>query len=177
LLAEVASGALEPQHISAPVRAACGRARVRRATVEAIDLQQRLVSIHAGPGAAAESVGYDHLVLALGSVPTFRDLPGLEEHAFALKSLGDASALRNHVLGLLELADAEPDPSERCRMLTFVVVGVGSRAPRPRQSSSTSFTRSGTTTRTSRPKSSGSCSCIRATDSCPSSRPSSARTR
>jgi NADH dehydrogenase FAD-containing subunit len=125
LLAEVASGALEPQHISAPVRAACGRARVRRAIVEAIDLEQRLVSIHAGPGAAAESVGYDHLVLALGSVPTFRDLPGLEEYAFALKSLGDASGLRNHVLGLLELADAEPDPSERRRMLTFVVVGGG----------------------------------------------------
>jgi NADH dehydrogenase len=125
LLAEVAGGALEPQHVSAPVRAACGRARVRRATVEAIDLEARSVSIRSGPGAAAEALRYDHLVLALGSVPTYRDLPGLEEHAFALKSLGDASTLRNHVLGLLELADAEADPVERRRMLTFVVVGGG----------------------------------------------------
>jgi NADH dehydrogenase len=64
-------------------------------------------------------------VLALGSIPDYRGLPGLEEHAFTLKTLEDAMRLRNHVISLLERADVEPDPEERQRQLTFVVAGGG----------------------------------------------------
>jgi len=58
-------------------------------------------------------------------VPSFHDLPGLETHAFTLKSLADAVRLRNHVIALLERADVEVDPEERRRQLTFVVAGGG----------------------------------------------------
>jgi NADH dehydrogenase len=125
MLAEVASSALEPQHISAPVRASCPRTRFRRAEVETIDLEGRAVRIRSGASGRAEALPYDHLVLALGSVPTYRGLPGLAEHAFPLKSLEDATVLRNHAIALLERADAEEDAALRARLLTFVVVGGG----------------------------------------------------
>jgi NADH dehydrogenase len=73
----------------------------------------------------SETLAYDQLVLALGSVPDYRELEGMEAQSFSLKTLEDATQLRNHVLALLERADVEPDPIERERQLTFVVVGGG----------------------------------------------------
>ena len=50
---------------------------------------------------------YDHLVLALGSVTNFFNLPGLAERALTMKSLGDAIQLRNRLIAHLEEADTE----------------------------------------------------------------------
>lgn len=127
MLAEVAAGTLHARHISAPVRAACPDTAFRRATVRAVDPTRRQIWLAPSPDpdAAAEPLGYDHLVLAVGAVPHFRDLPGLAEHAHTLKSLPDAERLRDHVLELLERADSEPDPVERSRLLTFTVAGGG----------------------------------------------------
>jgi NADH:ubiquinone reductase (H+-translocating) len=121
MLAEVASGGLEAQHISTPVRAAVSHTRFRHGRVVGVDVAQRVVRLDAGGG----TVAYDHLVLAVGSVPHFLDLPGMAEHAFTLKSLSDAARLRDRVLSLLERADQETDPAERARLLTFVVAGGG----------------------------------------------------
>jgi NADH dehydrogenase len=101
------------------------RTHVRRATVEAIDTVAQVVRVRASAAMLTEAVPYDHLVLALGSVPRYFGLPGMEEHAFTLKSLHDATQLRNHVIALLERADVEPDEAERHRQLTFVVAGGG----------------------------------------------------
>lgn len=121
MLAEVASSALEPSHISAPVRATVPHTRFRHAAVEEIDPVGRAVRLATG-----DRIGYDHLLLAVGSVPHFLDLPGVEEHALTLKDLDDAMVLRDRVIGLLERADhVEPDPLERQRLLTFVVAGGG----------------------------------------------------
>jgi len=125
MLAEVASSALEAQHISAPVRAACRLTSFRRAALEAIDPVAGVVTVSSGRGLPAAELPYDHLVLALGGVPHFFDLPGLEESSFTLKSLGDAIRLRDHVLAMLERADVEADPVERQSLLSFVVAGGG----------------------------------------------------
>src|SRR3990170_3105644 len=125
MLAEVASSGLEAQHISAPVRAACLHTRFVRAEVEGVDTATQVVRVRASPSVPVETLPYDHLVLALGSVPNFYGLPGLEEHAFTLKTLDDATRLRNHVIALLEHADVERNADERRRMLTFVVAGGG----------------------------------------------------
>ena len=125
LLAEVAGGELEPQHIGVPLRAALPHTDVRRGEVTAIDTRERAVWINSGPAIPVERVPYDQLVLALGSVPDYRGLPGLETHAFAFKTLDDAVRLRNHIIGTLERADAEPDRAQRRRLLTFVVAGAG----------------------------------------------------
>ena len=122
MLAEVAGSSLEAQHISAPIRATCPRTRFYRGEVESVDFERRELRLS---GSSVGSLHYDHLVFALGSVPNFRQLPGLEEHSFTLKSLQDATTLRNHAIELLERADVEPDANERARMLTFVVAGGG----------------------------------------------------
>ena len=123
MLAEVAAGAVEPAHISVPVRAAAGHTRFRQGTVVDIDVDAR--TVHLTGNAGSEVVGYDHLVLAVGSVPRFPDLPGVQDHAFTLKDLGDATRLRNHVLTALERSDRADAGPERKRLLTFVVAGGG----------------------------------------------------
>ena len=68
---------------------------------------------------------YDQLVLALGSSTSTFGLPGIAENTWALKTLDDADALRNHLVWLLELADTIDDDARRDRLLTLVVVGGG----------------------------------------------------
>src|SRR5690606_38412579 len=97
MLAEVASGALEPQHISAPVRASAPLTRFRHGTAEHIDLARRTVIVDTGT--TREVLPYDQLLIAVGSVPNFPGVPGGREHAFTLKNLDDARVLREHVLG------------------------------------------------------------------------------
>jgi NADH:ubiquinone reductase (H+-translocating) len=123
MLAEVAAGSVEAGNVGVPLRAACPRTRFRRAEVLGLDPDRRLV--HLRRGDALETLPYDHLVLALGAVPNFRDLPGVAANALTLATLEDARRLRDHVLGRLEQADQEPDPAERRRWLTFVVAGGG----------------------------------------------------
>jgi NADH dehydrogenase len=65
------------------------------------------------------------VVLALGSVTNFYNVPGLAERAMTMKSLGDAMALRNRLIELLEEADTECAAKDRESLLTFVVVGGG----------------------------------------------------
>ncbi|MBA2580726.1 MAG: NAD(P)/FAD-dependent oxidoreductase [Thermoleophilaceae bacterium] len=125
MLAEVASSAVEPAHISAPVRASSARTRFRRGVVQEIDPASGVVQVRTGGSLSDQELPYDHLVLALGSVADFRDLPGVEANSFTLKTLEDAVALRNHVISLLEEAEGEAHSEERRRQLTFVVAGGG----------------------------------------------------
>jgi NADH dehydrogenase len=124
MLAEAAAGAIEARHISVPVRSAAAHTRFRYGTVERIDAQQRVVRLDSGSGNTGE-LRYDHLVLATGSVAHTLGLPGVDEHAWTLKDLTDATRLRDHVLELLERVEHEPDPDRRATALTFVVAGAG----------------------------------------------------
>ena len=66
MLAEVASSALEAQHIAAPIRAACPYTHFIHGDVERIDTEQRQVLVRGRRSAQPEVVPYDHLVLAMG---------------------------------------------------------------------------------------------------------------
>ena len=70
-------------------------------------------------------VSYDYLILAAGATTNFFGLQSGEEHAYGMKTLQEAIAIRNHVLHMFERANKCADEAERRRMLTFVCVGGG----------------------------------------------------
>jgi len=124
MLPEAASGALEPRHIVVPLRSVLRWTRIVVATVEAIDVAGRTVTVtsHAGPSV----VPWDQLIVALGSTTRMpAGVPGLAEHAVGFKTLSEAIDLRNRLLRNLEAADATADDATRRRLLTFVFVGGG----------------------------------------------------
>jgi NADH dehydrogenase len=125
MLPEVSAGGLETRHIVTPVRAQLRRSRYVLGDVVAIDLDARAVDVRHSITGAKQTLAYDHLVLALGSVTSTFGIPGIAEHALPLKSLEDAERLRNRVIASLELADVTTDPAERARLLTYVIVGGG----------------------------------------------------
>jgi NADH:ubiquinone reductase (H+-translocating) len=106
LLYQVATAGLGADDIGYPVRGIFRRQRnvaVHMARVVGIDLGRRLV--HLDPGGPQE---YDSLVVAAGAVSTSFGVPGVDEHAFTLKSLDDALAVRHHVLTQFEEASSDP---------------------------------------------------------------------
>jgi NADH dehydrogenase len=122
LLFEVCSGTLDVRHCSFPIRAFLRTTRFGEAAVQGIDLERRVVSL-AGPRQTGE-LGYDQLVLALGSMTNCIMIPG-SEHAFTFKTLADAFLLRNHIIERFEEADVEPDLERKRKLLTFVIIGGG----------------------------------------------------
>src|SRR5205085_8446059 len=92
MLHEVASSELDVTTIVSPIRQLLRRTSFFDGDVTAIDLEQRAVVVAHGDG-HTHALPYDHLVVALGSVTNFFGLPGLEDHALTMKSLGDAIAL------------------------------------------------------------------------------------
>lgn len=121
MLAEVASGDLDPRHIITPVRQLAPRARVVSGVVESIDVDNRTVTVSRPFGLAPLELTGDAIVLAMGSVPATFGIPGVEEWALPFKEIEDALRIRNRIIALLESATEEPDPS-----LTHVaIVGAG----------------------------------------------------
>lgn len=128
MLTEVASGELDTRHIVNPVRRFSRRIRFEQGQVDGIDVAAKRVELtFKRPDGLVDrrALEADHLVLALGSVPNFHHIEGMQEHALTMKSLGDAMALRNRVIQALERADVVDDPELRRQLLTFVVGGGG----------------------------------------------------
>jgi NADH dehydrogenase len=72
-----------------------------------------------------ETLRYDQLIVAVGSVSRVLPVPGLAEHALGFKTLAEAIAVRNHTLLNLEIAESLPDDHSRREYRTFVFVGAG----------------------------------------------------
>ena len=122
LLYQVATAGLDGDDICFPIRGIFGRqrnARVRLGEVRAVDLDARTLALADGT-----TLGYDDLVLAAGAVTNTFGIPGVAEHAFGLKSLADAMAIRTHVLLRFEEADADPFHLDD-GTLTVVIAGGG----------------------------------------------------
>src|SRR5262249_3242568 len=125
LLPEVAARGIAATHVVNPIREIVPKARFRCCAVKTIDLEKKRVLVSQGEGLELVSVPYDHLVFCLGKVTSFASMPGVSEHALAMKDLADAFKLRNHVVRCLELADIETDQAHKRALLTFVVAGGG----------------------------------------------------
>jgi NADH dehydrogenase len=108
-----------------PIRKLLRRVEFFHGEVAAIDLVQRQVRVTHGETHHGHTLPYDQLVLGLGSVTNFYNLPGLAERALTMKTLGDAIYLRNRMIAHLEEANFECAASLRKPLLTFVVAGGG----------------------------------------------------
>src|SRR3954462_11478505 len=110
MLHEIAASDLEITNIVNPLRKLLREVEVLIGDVSQIDLLNKQVVISRSYGEHSQQVDYDHLVIALGSITNFYDLPGLAERAISMKSLRDAIQLRAQTLRYLEEANSEDDP-------------------------------------------------------------------
>lgn len=124
LLPGAAAGSLEPRHVVVPVREELSWTEVKLGAVTGGDPTRHQLEVSTVDG-RDETLDYDHLVLALGSVSRTLPVPGLAEHGLGFKDLPDAVELRNRALWNLEVAESLPDPEQRRPYLTFVYVGAG----------------------------------------------------
>jgi NADH dehydrogenase len=124
LLPEVAAGILDPRTVAAPLAAAGRQVRHVLGAVTDIDTGGRQLTA-SDPEGNRRTVGYDRLVIALGSVNKLLPIPGVADHAHGFRSLAEAMYLRDHLLRQIELADLSADRAERDARCTFVVVGAG----------------------------------------------------
>ena len=125
LLPEMATGMLASRHIATPIRSFCKRARYYQAKVDSIDLNNNKVTISRALDSKKRELEFDYLVIALGGKTNFFGNKNVEKHALTIKTLGDAIALRNRIISILESADQEEDPNVLSKLMTFVVVGGG----------------------------------------------------
>jgi NADH dehydrogenase len=107
-----------------PLRSQLRRTDLVIGRVTGADPGRRTLGVKRIDGEAIE-LPYDQLIVALGSVSRTLPIPGLAEHAIGLKSLSDATALRNRVLTCLDIAESIEDPARRAEYLGFVFVGAG----------------------------------------------------
>lgn len=121
LLYQVATGGVEPGHITYPVRyiARENGFLFRESEVQAIDLERKILRLDDG------FLTYDYLIVAVGSVPNFFGMQDVARHALTLKWTGDAVAIRNQIIDAFEKAEIEPDTKRRRDLLSFIVVGGG----------------------------------------------------
>jgi NADH dehydrogenase len=135
LLPSVSVGAIETRQVTYPFRRIFEATNIRfkKETVERIDLERNTIISKVDISGDAEGgalrvrhdeTAFDYLVLAPGSTTQTFNTPGCE-HAFFMRELGDAIALRNHIIDCFETAAREPNRALVQQMLRFVVIGAG----------------------------------------------------
>lgn len=124
LLVEAATSALEPRHVTVPLRGFLKHCNFVMAQAQSVHLQKQFVAVQP-PFGDALLLEFDHLVLALGSITRMPAISGLSEHGYGLKSMSDAMALRDRAIQMLEMANLSPSHKQRRSWLTFAIVGAG----------------------------------------------------
>jgi len=122
LLYQVATAALSPGDIAAPIRPLFRDdfgVRVLLGTVIGVDPQRQSVMLK------EQEIPYDYLVLATGATHSYFGKDAWAPHAPGLKRVEDALEIRRRVLTAFERAEATRDSAERTSLLTFLIVGGG----------------------------------------------------
>ncbi len=126
LLYQVATGILSPGVIAPATREVLRsqkNVQVLMSEVHDIDVENKVVKA-AALGSITE-LRYDYLIVAAGAGQSYFGNDHFAVFAPGMKSIDDALELRARIFGSLEMAELTDDPTERQRLLTFVVVGAG----------------------------------------------------
>ena len=123
-LPEAAAGSIEPRHVVVPLRKVLRRCHVITGRVTKIEHASKTATVESVDG-HTDTVEYDVLISALGSISRLLPIPGLAEQGIGFKTVGEAIYLRNHVLSRLDLASSTSDPELRRKLLSFLVIGGG----------------------------------------------------
>jgi NADH dehydrogenase len=124
LLADAVGSSLNLQDVIVPLRQLLPDVVCRTEEVLHVDLAKNEIEFVSHDGAPARC-GYDQVVIAAGAVSNLSVVPGMADHAFPLKTVGDAAVLRTHVLQQLERAEVCDDAEKRRWYLSFIIVGGG----------------------------------------------------
>lgn len=122
LLYQVATGGLSPAHIAHPLRSIFSHAknvRVVMDEVQAFDADNKRIVLSDG------DLEYDTLIVAAGATSHYFGNDQWESRAPSLKSIDDATRIRQRILSAFEAAEKTDDPIRRRTLLTFAVVGAG----------------------------------------------------
>src|SRR5215467_7145194 len=122
LLYQVATAALSPADISAPVRSVLSKFKnveVILAEVESVDVAAKKVKT------PEREFDYDYLILATGARHSYFGHNDWEKLAPGLKSFEDAIELRRRILMAFEYAEKTNDEAARRAAMTFVIIGGG----------------------------------------------------
>ena len=122
LLYQVATAALSPADIAAPIRGILARhanTDVVLGTVTGVDVEGRAVLI------GERRIVYDQLIVATGARESYFGHDDWAATTLGLKSIDDATAMRRRILIAFEHAEDSMDGAERRELLSFVIIGGG----------------------------------------------------
>ncbi len=123
LLYQVATAVLSPADISAPIRYILRKQKntsVLLGEVTGVDREKQLVFTVDG-----NSVYYDYLIIATGASHSYFGHDEWAPYAPGMKTISDATGLRQKILLAFEEAEMEKDPERLQALLTFALIGAG----------------------------------------------------
>ena len=122
LLYQVATAALSPAQIAAPIRRILSRQKNATVFMEkVVDIDRDSKEVVT----ATRRFRYDYLIVATGARHAYFGHDQWEHFAPGLKKIEEATEIRRRILLAFEQAEAVADDGERRRLLTFAVVGGG----------------------------------------------------
>lgn len=122
LFYQVATAGLEPSAISFPFRRIFQKkpnVHFRLAALEEVDHQNKIIRTNIG------QLKYDYLLLCTGAKTNFFGLNNIRDHAFSMKTTGEALAIRNTMLSNFEMALNTNNVYEQELLLNICIVGGG----------------------------------------------------
>jgi NADH dehydrogenase len=117
----IVSSDIDARNVAQPLRRALinAGASFRRAEAKKLDLERKVVVAD-----GEIEFPYDHIVIALGGLPNFFGIPGVEEHSLQMRGVEDAERIRNRVIERFEEVSLIREEVPQSK-LTFVVIGGG----------------------------------------------------
>jgi NADH dehydrogenase len=122
LLYQVGMAFIEPSNITYPFRRLFqekNNLRYYMGSLEKVDLVRNKVQTDTGV------LEFDYLVVALGTESNYFGMENVKEKSWPLKTITDATNLRNHLLLNMEEAARTEDVEERNKLLNVVIAGGG----------------------------------------------------